>query len=155
MEATGRVIPGALTLVDIHGQRHTLQRMGQGRHRLLLWLPRPSPATLPPWLMALEQSAPELLQREAQALVLVPLEGLASVAVSMGGMPWPVYGLPPQERERLQAALGRPLPDVEPVLLVVDRYGELFAALDADAEPGALLAQALSWLDFIGLQCPE
>ncbi len=155
MEATGRVVPGALALVDIHGQRHALQRMGQGRHRLLLWMPRPSPADLPPWLMALEQSAPELSRREAQALVLVPLERLASVAVSVGGVPWPVYGLSPQERERLRAVLGRPLSDATSVLMVVDRYGELFAALDADAEPGALLAQALSWLDFIGLQCPE
>ncbi len=155
MEATGRVVPGALALVDIHGQRHTLQRVGRGRHRLLLWLPRPSPTALSSWLMALEQSAPELTQREARALVLVPLENLASVAVAVGGVPWPVYGLPSQDRDRLQAVLGHSLPDAEPVLMVADRYGELFAVLDADAEPPALLAQALSWLDFIGLQCPE
>ncbi len=54
-----------------------------------------------------------------------------------------------------RAALGPGAPDQgTPGVLVVDRYGEIYAVLRPDPEPPRV-ADILEWLRFIELQCPE
>lgn len=44
----------------------------------------------------------------------------------------------------------------EASLGVVDRFGEVYASLEAHARPAhEVLAEALEWVDFIQRQCPE
>lgn len=90
----------------------------------------------------------------AEVLVIAPGPADEGQTSSVSGLP--VLTDPEGETRRAYAAL---LPEASPgevLLFVLDRYGAPYAALACpEADGPALQQEALAWLAFIELQCPE
>ncbi len=158
-EATGRVLP-AISVQKAGGPTRVLRQLTARRQALLLlWLPGEDPIAARAWLTALTAAAPRAAQHEAHVAILVPWEQLDAVAVLRSNARVAVYGLDAAGQRALTDLLS--IDEAEapgPWILVADRYGEIFAQMPAPSSGPAVhqaVEQALEWLAFIALQCPE
>jgi hypothetical protein len=105
-------------------------------------------------LGALAQADPEVRARAAGTLA-VTLGPARRDGQAHPPTPFPLVG---DEGGKVTAALGAAggPPEGEARLVVADRYGEVYAVLPAHGpDPGGLARDALAWLDFVQMQCPE
>ncbi|MCC9077684.1 hypothetical protein FKZ61_016405 [Litorilinea aerophila] len=111
--------------------------------------------TVAPMLDALAARAGDLAFEDATALAVV--QGSAGTAAALAGR------VPAEAADRLLVVADTAglLQDEPPTLYVVDRYGQIYAVQPlptgpVDAETAAhAVEEAVGWLRFVNLQCPE
>lgn len=158
-EATGRVLP-AISVQKAGGPTRVLRQLTARRQALLLLrLPGEDPIAVRTWLTALTTAAPRAAQHEAHVAILVPQERLDRVAALAPNTQVAIYGLDTAGQRALADLFSPSEAEAPgPWLLVADRYGEIFAQMPAPSRGPAVhqaVEQALEWLAFIALQCPE
>lgn len=105
---------------------------------------------------ALARAAGELAARKAKALIVVmpPYLSPGGSAAPAALRPAELLDTDGQVARALTAALGASAPAAW--LVVADRFGSIYTATPLhEAAAGAAVADAVEWVDFIQMQCPE
>jgi peroxiredoxin len=103
------------------------------------------------YMRGLARIYPDIVQRQARLLVVVPLElPIARGLARELGLPYPLLADPQGSTTR------RMLGEQTSALCVADRFGQIYyvrTALSGGALPST--HEALDWLDYIQSECPE